>query len=223
MGRFWGRTGEIGHAQDVRALSQDQAIDVFIRRYYEHTRLALLRVVMFDTDVNAGGNAARHGVIRFGDGVEQVGGVFRPNAKADVTMVPADTHAQWNRMWFIRRHREDINHLMRPVIILSVLPVIPTIVLRLGFAGPRAVARRLLGAGAHHRQFPKCQDFPKFGHGHRDACLWGDQGGGYRLRSDSPGVADTDWGANLTLARLGLESNPALNNRRESGWRTVPT
>ncbi|KIC22580.1 holin-associated N-acetylmuramidase [Leisingera sp. ANG-Vp] len=49
--------------RDVRALSRDQASDIFIRHYFEAPRIAslppCLQATVFDMYVNAGGNAVR--------------------------------------------------------------------------------------------------------------------------------------------------------------------
>ncbi|QBF32209.1 holin-associated N-acetylmuramidase [Thalassococcus sp. S3] len=54
--------GAVGVA-DVRALSRGQAVDIFIRHYFERPRIADLPVVVqasvFDMYVNAGGNAVK--------------------------------------------------------------------------------------------------------------------------------------------------------------------
>ncbi len=54
--------GTVGVA-DVRALSREQAVDIFIRHYFERPRLsdmpAALQASLFDMYVNAGGNAVK--------------------------------------------------------------------------------------------------------------------------------------------------------------------
>lgn len=50
-------------AADVRALSRSQAVDIFVREYFERPRIAALPAVLqpavFDMQVNAGANAVR--------------------------------------------------------------------------------------------------------------------------------------------------------------------
>lgn len=54
--------GEVGVA-DVRALSREQAVDIFVRHYFERPRIAempaVLQPSLFDMYVNAGGNAVK--------------------------------------------------------------------------------------------------------------------------------------------------------------------
>ncbi len=54
--------GEISHA-DVRALSRNQAVEIFLRYYFEEPRLGLLlemlHATVFDMYVNAGAHAVR--------------------------------------------------------------------------------------------------------------------------------------------------------------------
>ena len=49
--------------QDVRALSRDQAVDIFIKHYFERPRIAEMPVELqpslFDMYVNAGANAVK--------------------------------------------------------------------------------------------------------------------------------------------------------------------
>ncbi len=56
------RDGDVD-ARDVRALTRDQAVDIFIRHYFEKPRINLLpeplQPSVFDMYVNAGGNAVK--------------------------------------------------------------------------------------------------------------------------------------------------------------------
>jgi lysozyme family protein len=56
------RDGDVD-ARDVRALTRDQAIDIFIRHYFQKPRIHLLpeplQATVFDMYVNAGGNAVK--------------------------------------------------------------------------------------------------------------------------------------------------------------------
>lgn len=56
------RDGDVDKA-DVRALTLDQAVDIFIRHYFDKPRISLLPDVLhatvFDMQVNAGGNAVK--------------------------------------------------------------------------------------------------------------------------------------------------------------------
>lgn len=56
------RDGDVD-AQDVRALTREQAVDIFIRHYFENPRINLLpeplQASVFDMYVNAGGNAVK--------------------------------------------------------------------------------------------------------------------------------------------------------------------
>jgi len=62
LGMDLDRDGDVD-ARDVRALTRDQAIDIFIRHYFQKPRIDLLPVplhaTVFDMYVNAGGNAVR--------------------------------------------------------------------------------------------------------------------------------------------------------------------
>ena len=74
-----------------------------------------------------------------GDVVEQVGGVFRPNAEATasraheynsaaLTQYAAEFHARSNRTWFDSLV-DGLNRLARPIITVSVLGIIPAVML----------------------------------------------------------------------------------------------
>ncbi len=56
------RDGDV-NARDVRALTRDQAVDIFIRHYFEKPRINLLpeplQPSVFDMYVSAGGNAVK--------------------------------------------------------------------------------------------------------------------------------------------------------------------
>jgi lysozyme family protein len=62
LGMDLDRDGDVD-ARDVRALTRDQAIDIFIRHYFQKPRIHLLpeplQATVFDMYVNAGGNAVK--------------------------------------------------------------------------------------------------------------------------------------------------------------------
>ncbi|WP_224825614.1 holin-associated N-acetylmuramidase [Cognatishimia sp. MH4019] len=62
LGMDLDRDGDVD-ARDVRALTKDQAVDIFIRHYFEQPRIRLLPPAMhstvFDMYVNAGSNAVK--------------------------------------------------------------------------------------------------------------------------------------------------------------------
>jgi lysozyme family protein len=77
-------------AKDVRALTRHQAIDIFIRHYFEKPRIDLLpeplQATVFDMYVNAGGNAVKilqRLLGEFGERVS-VDGALGPNTAAAV-------------------------------------------------------------------------------------------------------------------------------------------
>lgn len=62
LGMDLDRDGDVD-ARDVRALTREQAVDIFIRHYFENPRINLLpeplQASVFDMYVNAGGNAVK--------------------------------------------------------------------------------------------------------------------------------------------------------------------
>jgi lysozyme family protein len=77
-------------ANDVRALTRHQAIDIFIRHYFKKPRIGLLpeplQATVFDMYVNAGGNAVKILQRLMGEFGEQVSvdGALGPNTAAAV-------------------------------------------------------------------------------------------------------------------------------------------
>lgn len=83
------RDGDVD-ASDVRRLTRPQAVDIFIKHYYEKPRIDLLPVELqpsvFDMYVNAGGNAVKilqRLLAQFGETVT-VDGALGPNTAAAV-------------------------------------------------------------------------------------------------------------------------------------------
>ena len=87
-------TGDgVVNVADVRALSRDQAVDIFLTHYYQRPRIDLLpeplRASVFDMYVNAGGNAVKilQRLLReFGEPVT-VDGALGPNTAAAAARV----------------------------------------------------------------------------------------------------------------------------------------
>ena len=97
------------------------------------------------------------GARQVGDVVEQVGGVFRPNAEAaaqrlhdrdDAVMAQyaAEFHDRSNRTWF-DSFVDGLNRLARPIITISVLGVIPAVMIRAEVAAVAFAALALLPTG----------------------------------------------------------------------------
>lgn len=95
------RDGDVD-ARDVRALTRDQAVNIFVQHYFEKPRISLLpeaiQATVFDMYVNAGGNAVKilQRVVRdFGEpvavdgalGPATAGAVSRVFAKAGHSLV----------------------------------------------------------------------------------------------------------------------------------------
>lgn len=89
LGMDLDRDGDVD-ARDVRALTREQAVDIFVRHYFENPRINLLpeplQASVFDMYVNAGGNAVKilqRLLPEFGETVA-VDGALGPNTAAAV-------------------------------------------------------------------------------------------------------------------------------------------
>lgn len=97
------------------------------------------------------------GARQFGNVVEQVGGVFRPNAEASaersheyksaaLAQYAAEFHQRSNRTWFDSMV-DGLNRLARPIITVAVLGIIPAVMIRPAEAAIAFSALALLPTG----------------------------------------------------------------------------